>query len=80
LQRNASRGMLVGPMSGPINFNSLGERTSFKMQIVELKNRRVTGVWDSTKPDLIHSTITSEDREKELYQQLKGRTFRVVSR
>ncbi|XP_068908898.1 glutamate receptor ionotropic, kainate 2-like [Tenebrio molitor] len=78
--RNASRGMLVGPMSGPINFNSLGERTSFKMQIVELKNLRVTGVWDSTKPDVIHSTITSEDREKELYQQLKGRTFRVVSR
>ncbi|XP_063930572.1 glutamate receptor ionotropic, kainate 2-like isoform X2 [Zophobas morio] len=79
---NMSRGMLAGPMSGPLVFNSLGQRISFKLEVMELKNQRlrVTGTWDSNNPDVIHSTITSEDREKEMYRQLKGRTFRVVSR
>lgn len=69
-------------MSGPLVFNSLGQRISFKLEVMELKNQRlrVTGTWDSNNPDVIHSTITSEDREKEMYRQLKGRTFRVVSR
>ncbi|XP_044259006.1 glutamate receptor ionotropic, kainate 2-like isoform X1 [Tribolium madens] len=79
---NMTKGMLGEPISGLLNFNSLGQRISLKLQILELKKDefRVTGIWDSNTPDVIHSTITSEDREKELEQQLKGRTFRVVSR
>ncbi|RZB73481.1 glutamate receptor ionotropic, kainate 2-like, partial [Asbolus verrucosus] len=80
--RNFTKGKLIGPISGPVTFNSLGERASLRLQINEVTKQqiRVTGIWDLGSPQIIRPTITSEDREKERHQQLKGRTFRVVSR
>lgn len=77
-----TKGMLVGPMSGLMAFDSSGQRSSFRLQIIELTQQqsRVTGLWDSARPDIVNSTVTSEDREKERFQQLKGKNFRVVSR
>lgn len=81
-QLNMTKGMLGEPISGLLNFNSLGQRISLKLDILELRKDefKVMGIWDSNSPDVIHYTITEADREKEMYQQLKGRTFRVVSR
>nr|AWT23260.1 IR15 [Hycleus cichorii] len=82
-KKNMTFGRLLGPpLSGPIAFNKFGQRSSFQLEIMELKNHkfRVTGTWDSNNPNMINSTITSEDREKEKVQEISGRMFKVVSR
>lgn len=74
--------MLTGPLTGPISFDSNGQRSSFQLKIIELAKQqfRISGTWDSDNPKTIYSTFTSEEREKEQYDLLKGKTFIVVSR
>lgn len=77
-----TKGNMIGPLTGPLQFDSLGRRTKFSLQIVERSSEgaRVMGVWDSTKPSLVNVQITEVQRKEELKKQIHLKTFRVTSR
>lgn len=73
---------MIGPLSGPLEFDSLGRRTKFTLQIVERSSEgsRVIGIWDSTKPEAINVTITETQRKEEIQKVIQKKVFRVTSR
>ncbi|XP_066147480.1 glutamate receptor ionotropic, kainate 2-like [Euwallacea fornicatus] len=80
-----SRPVLGGHLSGPVLFDQNGQRRSFNLQIVEMtkiepRSFRITGTWKSDKPKVIEYKLTSEEREKEMEEEIRQKNFRVVSR
>ncbi|XP_030747692.1 glutamate receptor ionotropic, kainate 2-like, partial [Sitophilus oryzae] len=79
-----SKKILPGPLSGPIFFDDSGQRTNIDLQIIERSKTevgfRVSGTWNSKKPNVIRYAVTSEEREKELQKEIQQKNFRVVSK
>ncbi|KAF7285568.1 hypothetical protein GWI33_010478 [Rhynchophorus ferrugineus] len=79
-----SKKILPGPLTGPIHFDATGQRINFDLQIIEISKTevgfRVTGAWNSMKPNMIQYAVTQEEREKELQKEIQQKNFRVVSK
>nr|APC94352.1 ionotropic receptor 7 [Pyrrhalta aenescens] len=82
-QINKENPLLLEPLTGPITeFDSMGYRKNYKLQIVEWVGDRfrISGTWDPALPEKINLTITPAERDEEIMKKIQKRNFRIVSR
>lgn len=82
LQVTFYEGLLPGPLTGHIAFDSAGHRSNFELKVIELgsKGFRETGTWSSINPKVINTTFTTQDYESKITKQIQRKIFRVTSR
>ncbi|KAB0802246.1 hypothetical protein PPYR_04432 [Photinus pyralis] len=80
--RPLTKGRMIGPLTGPLEFDNLGRRRVFALQIIERspQHHRVVGVWSSKDAKSINYTISSKQIKQEIKTQVQMKTYRVKSR
>ncbi|KAF5301498.1 hypothetical protein FQR65_LT08801 [Abscondita terminalis] len=77
-----SKGVMIGPLTGPIEFDNYGRRKNFSLQVYERtsQNKRVLGTWNSKSPNDFNFAKVSTPIIQKTKQTLQMKMYRIKSR